>query len=323
MTKTLKTAGEVVIELVRKGEVTPEDAVKLAEKLNAQLPKVKRTYIPPSTEDLKGRYQGDVALRRQAVKSEIPFIHRAHMDTIKLYPGFIIFGGVSGTGKSTSAGNILAGFCEYSDRQAFLMTNEDSMADAYDRTACCIERVDFKKYRNLKLDDRTMDRVEARSKQLMHRIIIEGGGESYDMTCLEDVQAVLIHIAENQKYGLAMLDYLQTVTWSRENEDLEPVQVSKKLGFFLKEYVRKVPIPVVVFVQLRPAVKDDADFKSRVQNDRSIYDHAFVAIEAKPDYENRTTKFYCHKDRFWNGMNQEIEMRYEGGMFVPMHGEGI
>lgn len=315
---TMKLVSEEVKELIKKGDISPEEAVRFVEKVGQQLVQT-RTYHPPSIDEIKHRYKQNAELRRLARDSEIPFISLDVMDRIKLYPGFVLVGGVSGHGKSTTAANIMAGFASNVPAgKALVLTNEENSADVYDRIACAMTGVGFAKYRHGAGSAKEREAVEEESRRLMGRVVVEEGSTSYDMTCLEDVQAALVHAADGG-YGIALLDYLQTVNWSREHTDMEPVRVSKELGFFLKDYSRRVTIPVVVFAQLRP--RDEApDFKSRIQNDRTIYDHAVMAIEIVPDPEAKTTKFAIHKDRFGESQGTDIEMRYEGGRYVPVGG---
>ena len=176
--------------------------------------------------------------------------------------------------------------------------------------------VDFKRFYQNKLTKQIKNKVDEAVELIISRVVVEEGRQTYDMTCLEDAQAALVHAA-NGDYGFAAIDYFQTVTWSRDNEKLEPVQVSKKLGFFLKDYGRKVEIPVAAFAQLKPK-SDSPDMPSRIQNDRTIFNHAFMVIEVIPNFDTQTTKFVFHKDRFGLAQSKEIEMKYQGGKFVPV-----
>jgi hypothetical protein len=61
-----------------------------------------------------------------------------------------------------------------------------------------------------------------------------------------------------------------------------------------------------------------------VQNDKTIFNHAFLAIEIEPDFETLTTKFTIHKDRFFGHTGKEVQMEFKGGRYVfPSEVEGL
>lgn len=306
---------EEIYEKLKTGELDPEEAVKL----NLQrLQTTKRLYIPPTTEDIRGEYRSDLEIWRKGRDSQIPFISE-EATSFRLSQGLVLLGGISGQGKSSVAANIIAGFLKFKpELKALMVTNEESTASVYDRIACILLRSNFLAYYNRELDLETEQRIQEQSELLGNSVIVEGGSRAYDMTCLEDVQAVLVHMSEGG-YGLCLLDYLQTVTWSRERPDLEPMQVSKRLGDFFKRFSSKVPMPLCVFVQLRSKGAENNDFKSRVENDRTIFNHAFAAVEIIPDFETGITKFVTVKDRFQTAREEtEVEMKFIGGRFEPL-----
>lgn len=304
-----------IYERIQKGEIDKEEAASLRKSLRSPQ---KRLYLPPTAADIKGEYRADLDIWRKGRDSQIPFISE-EATSFRLSQGLVLIGGVSGQGKSFVAANILARFLiAKPGLKALVVSNEESSASVYDRIACVTLRKNFLAYYNRALDLESEEQIHAESERISERVIVEAGSRAYDMTCLEDVQSVLIHMSEGG-YGLCLLDYLQTVSWSREKPDLEPIQVSKRLGDFFKKYSKKVPIPLCVFVQLRNKSGESLDFKSRVENDRTIFNHAFAAIEIVPDFNTRITKFVIVKDRFQTAREEtETEMQFIGGRFEPI-----
>ena len=97
---------------------------------------------------------------------------------------------------------------------------------------------------------------------------------------------------------------------------MDPVRVSKNFGFYLKEYGKRVAKPVVVFAQLRAKDGDHKEFKTRVENDRTIFNHAFQAIEINPDYAASRTTFIIQKNRFGLKQREEVTMKFDGGRYI-------
>ena len=111
-------------------------------------------------------------------------------------------------------------------------------------------------------------------------------------------------------------DYLQTVTYSKIDDKLNSVSVSKRLGELLKDYSRNVPTPVVMFAQLKPK-SNDLDFSARFLNDQTIVNHATIAMEVAPNAKTELTDFIVHKMRFGVKPKDPISVRFEGGRFEP------
>lgn len=142
--------------------------------------------------------------------------------------------------------------------------------------------------------------------------VVEDG--KYDMSYVDDVQSVL-ETAAIDKVGLVLIDYLQCITQSRKEPQLESFQISKLLGLYLKDYGKKHGVPVVCFVQLGPGSEGSTMFE-RVQNDKTFCNHAFLAVEIEPDFETLTTKFKIHKDRFSGHTGKEVICDFVGGRYV-------
>lgn len=308
-----------VIKSIKLGTMTPEEGVREFEKQQQQVITTVRKYVPPTMDDLKGRYATNQELVERAMRSKIPFIDPALVGEFKLTQGLILIGGVSGRGKSTTNANILAGFVKSQPNgKAMVITNEESTGEVYDRVACVLLEYNFREYRNREMPRRKIEDVQNCAKDLMGQILVEDGSGVYDMTCTDDLKAALAYVAEAD-VQLASIDYFQTANWSRSKPDLAPVQVSKDLGFWMKDYGRKVPKPVIMYVQLKES-SEESEFKERVENDRTIFNHCFMAVEVVPDFETRISKFHFVKDRFGDSQGKTLEMRYEGGRFVLNEG---
>jgi predicted ATP-dependent serine protease len=308
---------KLVKDQLEAGIITPEQAV-----VQAEQEIVKRSvYRPPTREEKLKRYQKDKDRKLFAMQKALPFVHPEFSRRFRLVQGLYLIGGVSGHGKSTTLRNLLAGYADLgSGRDVTVITNEESSMTVYDGVSCVLLDKDFSAHQNLRNSHSDRSAIEAKSAELMEFITVEAGDSQFDMSCAEDVRLVLEH-AEERKSGLVLIDYWQTITHSRDDEEMETFRVLKDLGHYLKEYGRRATVPICVFVQL--ANKGDSkDFKSRVENDKTIYNHAFGAIEIIPNFENKTTKFLIHKDRNCNATGEIVEMNWVNGRY-EIAGGGI
>ena len=262
------------------------------------------------------QYQEDRKLIRQAKKTQISFMGC----DLKIRMGVTVLGGCTGKGKSTCSANILADFyTRYPDRQALVISNEETSADVLDRIACVLNKTDFYKYRDGGTPPAYEEMIEKCSGQLLKRVEVVCN-EGIDMTCLEDVIDVLRYAKTQEHLKLVVLDYLQTVTWSKRFPLITAYEVSKKLGLFLKEYGKTANVPVIVFAQLKPAPESEGEWRpdmaDRVQGDRTFVNHAVMTIEIIPDFEESSTSFYIHKDRFGSTAGNSHNFDWKQGRLI-------
>lgn len=298
------------LQLVEQGKMTPEEAVE-AFKVTVKNT-TGRKFVPPSEEKLLEYYDRDEQMREQAIKAQVPFI--SDSSGFVLYPGLVLIGGVSGRGKSTLAANVLAGFltCK-SDGKALVVSNEESLGSIYNRIACVLLKLNFHKFHHGQYEPRTAKNVREVARDIMRRVTV-CQTDGWDMSVMEDVQAMLVHAADSGA-SLALTDYYQTVNTSRVDPEAEGFTIHKRFGFWLKDFARRVPIPVVMFAQLKTD-DEGTEIKDRVENDRTIVNHAFQVLEVCPDFDAKQSTFKMHKDRFGGQTNQEITMKFDNGVFV-------
>jgi hypothetical protein len=310
--------------------VAKTDPVAAVERANQEVKKpvahsllTKRKYLPDPIETMRQRLQADRTLREQAQQSALPFLHPEAFADFKLVQGLYLVGGVSGKGKSTTAANLLATFCKHGPpgKKAYVITNEEMSDAVLGRVACIELGLSYFRYHKGSLPRQQRNEIDDLAALLLSRIHVVNS-PAYDMSCLEDVQAVLEYAAESGDVGMTLIDYHQTIEMSRENPDMESFRVHKVFGSYLKDYGRRVQVPVILFAQLRPD-SEGAEMKSRVENDRTIYNHSFAAVEIIPDFETCRTTFKIWKDRFGEVQGKEIEMEFVAGRFQPVGGDSL
>lgn len=276
-----------------------------------------RKYTSKSLEKRLAELRESRHLRAEARKNAITFLHPDFLHDFYLQRGLILFGAKTGSGKSTVASNMLAGFVKHSpDKKVIIITNEESTSAIVDRTACILCGLNYVEYSKGRLDPEERQMVIDTGEQLIEYVEVVGGSNDsfWDMTVLEDVKAVLEHAVEDGQVGLVIIDYLQTITTSRKDPKTEQFLVSKKLGYYLKAYGMKHAVPVVILAQLNDS---GGTFKERIEYDKTIANHSFICIEAKTDFDAKTTTFYIVKDRDQGKTNKEVVMQFKGGMLVP------
>lgn len=298
-----------ILKALSEGQITHEQAVEQAKVAIKNTSG--RKFTPPSEIALMELYDRDEVMRERALQAQVPFI-MAESGFI-LYPGLVMIGGVSGRGKSTLAANILAGFLTTKvGGEALVISNEESLGSIYNRVACVLLQLSFFKFHNGHYQPKVANQVRQAAQEIIRRVKV-CQVDGWDMSVMEDVQAMLEYAAESGA-SIALCDYYQTVNSSRKEPDLESFGVHKRFGFWLKDYSRKVPMPIVMFAQLKTD-SEQHEIKDRVENDRTIVNHAFQVIEVVPDFDASNSTFKMHKDRFGGQTNKDITMAFREGRF--------
>lgn len=303
-----------LIEGIRAGEKSPQDAVTEFEKLTPTQVRTGRIYEQKGRDQRLEQYRAARGVRRTIRANRVPFISKSFLPGLWLSQGLILVGAKSGRAKSTTASNVLAGFLRsVPEKTAFVVSNEEATDAVYERTACVLLEMNYTALSKGEISPKEERMVEeCIADFIVPRVeVVEDG--KFNMSYIDDVQSVL-ETAASDKVGLVIVDYLQCITQSRVEPDLEAFQISKKLGFYFKDYGKQHGVPVVCFVQLSDAASG-ADFAGRVQNDKTIFNHAFLAIEIEPDFTTLTTKFKVHKDRFFGHTGKEVIMEFKGGRY--------
>lgn len=280
-----------------------------------------RVYIPKSPKERLETYRKSRELRKGMLQTKVPFMCPEFAPDFWLGQGMTLIGALSGQSKSTTAANLLAGFLTHvPEGQALVISNEDAPDAVYGRISCILQKKSFMEYFKGKMGEREAMFVEAGVTEVADRIeVVED--PTWDTTVLEDVEAILETAAASKNIKLVLLDYLQTVNVSKADDRAEAFMVSKKLGHFLKDFGRRHAVPVVVFAQLKPQ-GENAEMQSRIQNDRTIYNHAFNVIEIIPDFNRMLTTFKIHKERFGFSQGREIVMKFKAGRY-EMDGDSL
>lgn len=305
---------------IRAGDIAPKAAVAQFEKLTPTQVRTGRIYEQKTRDERIEQYRASKGTRITIRQNRVPFIDKRFLPGLWLSQGLIVVGAKSGRAKSTTASNVLAGFLQsVPDKTAIVISNEEATDAILERTACILMGVSYGDfYAGYSSKERIIE--ECVTDFVIPRVeVVEDG--KFNMSYIDDVQSVL-ETAAIDKAGLVIVDYLQCITQSRAQPSLESFQISKLLGLYLKEYGKKNGVPVVCFVQLSSG-SDGADFASRVQNDKTFVNHAFLAVEIEPDFENKNAKFKVHKDRFFGCTGKEVTLDFKGGRYEVQGGDSL
>ena len=314
----VKDLTKKLTEAVRVGEIDTRTALDQFNRLTPTQLSTGRIYTQKNVDQRREKYNEAREVRQAIKRARIPFISRYFLHNFYLSQGLIVVGAESGRAKSTTCSNLLHGFLQSSQKKAIVISNEEATDAIYERTACIALKKDYTRFFSGQLSPRDEALVvECVNDAIIPRVeVVEDG--AFDMSYLEDVQAVLDSAASNQTIdgvGIVLIDYLQIITQSRKEPNLASFEISKKLGLYLKDYGKKFGVPVVCMVQLHSTSRGPT-MAERIQNDKTFFNHGFACIEVIPNFETLSTEFKIHKDRFFGSTGKIIACAFEGGRYI-------
>ena len=118
-------------------------------------------------------------------------------------------------------------------------------------------------------------------------------------TKIEGVKRALESI-KGKDYSCVLIDYYQLIKDSLYDRDRTRYDVLNDLRIWLGQYIKGCEVPVCLFVQLYSVGKKGGvkDIDARIKECSAIVEPATVIIEVIPNFDEGTSDFVIHKDRF-------------------------
>ena len=228
----------------------------------------------------------------------------------------------SGSGKSTVAANVSHPLWKQG-KKSLVISNEESEQDIMFRIACLELGLNFNEYKKGR-----MHKVQQRECMLLfgeiskYVKVIDVNYRGGITTQVEGVKKIL-EMVKDQDFSCAMIDYYQLIKRSIANPTGGSYDILNDFRIWLGQYIKRANIPIVVFAQLHSLGKrNNKDLDSRIKHCPDIYEPATVVVEIVPNFEEHTSDFIIHKDRFgFAGM--KITCGFDRGRFVSLDREAL
>jgi hypothetical protein len=230
-----------------------------------------------------------ITLINESLTAAIPFTRE------NLY----LFCALSGSGKSTIAANISYPLWQQG-KKILIVSNEETKQDVLFRIACLHLGYSFNDYKK-----GLMGPTEQRECIMLFPDIskfvkvLDVTWRDGLTTKIEGVKKALESI-KGQGYSCVLIDYYQLIKDSLYDRERTRYDVLNDLRIWLGQYIKRCEVPVCLFVQLYSMGKKGGtkDIDARIKECSAVVEPATVIIEAVPNFEDQTTDFLIHKDRF-------------------------
>jgi len=230
-----------------------------------------------------------ITLINDSLTSAIPFTRE------NLY----LFCAYTGSGKSTVAANISYPLWKQG-KKVLVVSNEETEQDVLLRIACLEKGYNFNDYKKGIMPPEVLrDACHLMPEIAKYVKVLDVTWREGLTTKIEGVKGAL-NALKGQGYSCVLIDYYQLIKYSISQTDRTTYDVLNDLRTWLGQYIKACDIPVCLFVQLYSIGKKGGvkDIDARIKECSAIVEPATVIIEVVPNFEDATTDFIIHKDRF-------------------------
>lgn len=260
----------------------------------------------------------NIASYNSMLKEKITFVND---DLTKAIPftreNLYLLCAYSGSGKSTVAANVSFPLWKQK-KKSLVISNEESEQDILFRIACLDLGYNFNDYKKGNMP-------KAQQKQCMllfpdiskYVKVVDVNYKNGITTKVEGVKNIL-EMIKDKDFSCAMIDYYQLIKRSTANPNAGSYDILNDFRIWLGQYIKRANIPIVVFAQLHSLGKrNNKDLDNRIKHCPDIYEPSTVVVEIVPNFEDHTSDFIIHKDRFgFAGMR--ITCAFEKGRFISL-----
>lgn len=210
-----------------------------------------------------------------------------------------LFCALSGSGKSTIAANISYPLWKQ-QKKILVVSNEENKQDILMRIAALDLGYNFNDYKKglmSKEDQRNCIALFPSISQFVK--VLDVTWRDGLTTKIEGVQKALESVI-GQGYSCVLIDYYQLIKDSIYDKTKKRYDVLNDFRVWLGRFIKRCELPVCLFVQLYSMGKKGGvkDIDARIKECSAVVEPATVILEAVPNFEESTTEFIIHKDRF-------------------------
>lgn len=210
-----------------------------------------------------------------------------------------LFCAYTGSGKSTVAANISYPLWKQR-KKVLVVSNEETKQDVLLRIACLEKGYNFNDYKKGTMPQEILRELCAMMPDIAQYVkVLDVSWREGMTTKLEGVKGAL-NALKGEGFSCVLIDYFQLIKYSITQTDRTTYDVLNDLRSWLGMYIKSSEIPVCLFVQLYSIGKKGGvkDIDARIKECSAIVEPATVIIEVVPNYEESTSSFIIHKDRF-------------------------
>src|ERR1035437_10006323 len=227
-----------------------------------------------------------------------------------------LFCAYTGSGKSTVAANISYPLWKQK-KKVLIISNEEPELDVIFRIACLEKGYKFNDFKKGRMPQAQQMECFKLFEEITEYIkVVDVVYKEGITTKIEGVKKLMENV-KGQGFSCVLIDYYQLIKDSINDKERSRYDVLNDLRIWLGQYIKSCEIPVVLFVQLYSMGKRPSkDCDARIKECSAIVEPASVIIEVVPNFEDSTSDFLIHKDRFGVAQGHKIVCPFERGRYL-------
>jgi archaellum biogenesis ATPase FlaH len=297
---------QIDLQLKKAGVVTTKEVDISFEDINAFGSKDSLREMFKSAANYNKMLKERLTLINESLTAAIPFTRE------NLY----LFCAYTGSGKSTVAANISYPLWKQ-QKKVLVISNEETQLDVIFRVACLEKGFSFNDYKKGYMPkEQQMECFHLFAEITQYVKVADVVFKDGITTKIEGVKRLMDNI-KGKGYSCVMIDYYQLIKDSINDKDRTRYDVLNDLRVWLGQYIKGCEVPVVLFVQLYSQGKRPSkDIDMRIKECSAIIEPASVIIEVIPNFDESTSDFVVHKDRFGVAQGHRIVCPFEKGRYL-------
>lgn len=296
----LKKNGEATTEELKELEVSFDDIDQFGDKSS-----LKEVYT-------------DIASYNRMIRERMTFINDPLTTAIPFTrENLYLICAYSGNGKSTIAANISYPLWKQ-NKKVLVIANEEPKQDVLFRIGCLEKNLNFNDYKKGRMPIDVQTDVAKLFPDIMQYVkVLDVNFKEGFTTKVEGVMNAMNAVIDKD-YSCILIDYYQLIKFSKQRPNAKPYEVLNDFRIWLGQFIKRCDIPVVVFAQLHSLGKRaNKDLDSRIKHCPDIYEPSTVVIEVVPNFNDQTSDFMIHKDRFGYA-GQKVTCGFDHGRYVKL-----
>lgn len=226
-----------------------------------------------------------------------------------------LFCAYTGSGKSTVAANIAYPLW-IQKKKVLYISNEEPKQDVLFRIAALHKGYSYNSWKRGKMPKDKQAECMKLIPDIMNYINVKDLLWKDGLTTRLDGVQYLLEKAKGKEYSCIVIDYFQLVKESGNDKGKSRYEVLNEFRLWLGRYIKHCETPVCLFVQLHSIGKRGGvkDIDHRIKECPAVIEPASVIIEIAPNYDDYTSDFIVHKDRF-DRAGVKITLPLDNGRF--------
>lgn len=278
-----------------------------------------------SDEDIKS-VQENSRVYFEGAKNGMVFLHETFRKWVPMWGGnIVLIGARTGGGKSSVAANLIFSTIQQKNpvtgknRKVLCISAEETPVQVFSRLTCLARNWNFNEQDEF-TDEQKEELVDFIPKWAKNGVSVIGEDGRGSTSSIDGISAILDNLLETKThYDLILIDYIQKITTSKKNPQMQQFMVLKEVMNLLDAFKNSYPGAICVLSQLKANdAEETLDFQDRLRGSKDIITPTTVALELVAEPKMLRSRFIVRKNRYKGStLGGHVDMGYDRGRFVP------